>query len=166
MQKFLDISGLTRLWAKIKAYVASVLPSKTSDLINDDNFVDTATDQLVHYYKKSQTYSKTEVDALVADVDCTEYVAVDTLPTASATTKGKFYLYGGHRYITQGDGPYTWHDLGPYDIDLAGYIKEEDLEEALEDRPAFELVTETQMQDLIEQGTWEPGVLYYSVEED
>lgn len=166
MNKFLDITGLAKVWANIKAYVASVMPSKTSDLINDDNFVDTATDQLVHYYKKSQTYSQAEVDDLVAAAADFEYVTVNALPTASAATKGKFYLYNGHRYVTTGNDPYTWEDLGTYDIDLTGYVKDEDLEEALEDRPAFELVTETQMQDLIEQGTWEPGVLYYSVEED
>lgn len=166
MIKFLDITGLAKVWANIKAYVASVMPSKTSQLINDDNFVDTATDQLVHYYKKNQTYSKAEVDALLTSVDTSEYVVVNALPAASAATKGKFYLYNGHRYITQGDNPYEWVDLGQYDIDLSGYVKDADLEVALGDRPVFQMITDTQMQDLIDQGTWVPGVLYYSVEED
>lgn len=165
MQKFLDISGLARLWAKIKAYVVSVLPTATSDLTNDSGYVDTATDQLVHYYKKSQTYSQAEVDDLVAAASDFEYVTVNALPTASAATKGKFYLYNGHRYVTTGNDPYTWEDLGTYDIDLTGYIKEEDLEEALEDRPVFELVTEIQMQNMIDNGTWEAGVVYYTVED-
>lgn len=166
MQKFLDISGLARLWAKIKAYVAAALPTATSDLTNDSGFVDTATDQLVHYYKKSQTYSQAEVDDLVAAASDFEYVTVNTLPTASAATKGKFYLYNGHRYVTTGNDPYTWEDLGTYDIDLTGYVQDEDLAEALEDRPVFELVTETQMQNMLDNETWEAGVLYYSVEED
>lgn len=166
MNKFLDITGLAKVWANIKAYVASVIPSKTSDLYNDDNFVDTATDQLVHYYKKSQTYSKAEVDALVASVDTTEYVAVNALPTASAATKGKFYLYNGHRYITQGNDPYEWVDLGTYDPDLSGYVSDAELATALEDRPVFEQITDANMQDLIDDESWIPGVLYYSVEED
>lgn len=165
MQKFLDISGLARLWAKIKAYVASVLPTATSDLTNDSGFVDTATDQLVHYYKKSQTYTQAEVDDLVAAAADFEYVTVNALPTASAATKGKFYLYNGHRYVTTGNDPYEWTDLGTYDIDLTGYVKEEDLEEAIEDRPVFELVTEIQMQNMIDNGTWEAGVVYYTVED-
>lgn len=165
MQKFLDISGLARLWAKIKAYVASVLPTHTSDLTNDSGFVDTATDQLVHYYKKSQTYSQSEVDDLVAAAADFEYVTVNALPTASAATKGKFYLYNGHRYVTTGNDPYTWEDLGTYDIDLTGYVQDEDLAEALEDRPVFELVTETQMQNMLDNETWEAGVVYYTVED-
>lgn len=165
MNKFLDTTGLARLWANIKAYIASVLPTATSDLQNDSGFINTATDQLVHYYKKSQTYSQSEVDDLIAAAADFEYVVVNALPTASAATKGKFYLYNGHRYVTTGNDPYTWEDLGTYDIDLTGYIKEEDLEEALEDRPVFELVTETQMQNMIDNETWEAGVVYYTVED-
>lgn len=143
------------------------VPTETSDLINDSGFVNTATDELLNYYKKSQTYSQAEVDALLASVNTFEYVSVDTLPTASSSTMGKVYIYNGHRYITEEDGgSYDWVDLGSYDIDLSGYVTTVALNTALEHRPIFQEVTETQMQNMLDNGTWEPGVLYYSVEQE
>lgn len=43
MAKYLDSTGLTHLWAKIKSYVAGRVPSKTSELTNDSGFI-TASD--------------------------------------------------------------------------------------------------------------------------
>lgn len=163
--KYLDLSGLSYLWEKIKAKISALLPTKTSDLTNDSGFVNTATTELTHYYTKTQTYTQSEVDDLVASASDFEYVVVSSLPTASASTKGKFYLYNGHRYVTTGNDPYTWTDLGSYDIDLTGYVSETDLEDALEDRPIFQLVTETQMQNMLDNNTWEEGVIYYTEEE-
>lgn len=165
--KYLDLSGLSYLWEKIKAKITALLPTNTSDLTNDSGFVNTATDELLNYYKKSQTYSQAEVDALLASVNTFEYVSVDTLPTASSSTVGKVYIYNGHRYITEEDnGSYSWTDLGSYDIDLSGYVTTVALNTALEHRPIFQEVTETQMQNLLDNGTWEAGVLYYSVEQE
>ena len=36
---YLDNSGLAYFWGKIKAYITSVLPTKTSDLTNDSGFI-------------------------------------------------------------------------------------------------------------------------------
>ncbi len=95
-----------------------------------------------------------------------EYVVVNSLPTAAAATKGKFYIYNGHRYVTiEDNGNYSWTDLGSYDIDLTGYVTEDDLDDALEDRPVFQLVTEVQMQNLLDNENWDEGVIYYTVEE-
>lgn len=142
-----------------------LIPKATSDLNNDSGYIDHATEDLVHYYKKSETYSQAEVDDLVAAASDFAYEVVSSLPTASASTKGKFYIYNGHRYVTTGNDPYTWEDLGSYDIDLTGYVSEDDLEDALEDRPIFQLVTETQMQNMIDNESWEEGVIYYTVED-
>ena len=38
-EEYLNKTGLTYFWGKIKAYVSSVLPTKTSDLDNDSGFV-------------------------------------------------------------------------------------------------------------------------------
>lgn len=54
-----------------EGYIKSAdIPTKTSDLVNDSGFITNAAtqailDEFVNYYTKSQTYSKTEVDALV-----------------------------------------------------------------------------------------------------
>ena len=142
------------------------VPTKTSDLTNDSGFVTTATTDLLHYYSTSETYSQQEVGDLVAAASDFEYVVVNSLPTAAAATKGKFYIYNGHRYVTiEDNGNYSWTDLGSYDIDLTGYVTEDDLDDALEDRPVFQLVTEVQMQNLLDNETWDEGVIYYTVEE-
>lgn len=38
-KKYLDLTGLTYFWGKIKTYIAGVLPTKTSDLTNDSGFI-------------------------------------------------------------------------------------------------------------------------------
>lgn len=43
MSKYLDNNGLLYLWQKLKAYVSSVLPTKTSQLTNDSGYI-TASD--------------------------------------------------------------------------------------------------------------------------
>ena len=56
------------------------------------NFVTNTVNNLVNYYLKSDTYSKTEVDAMVAAIQQFRLVSVAQLPTASADTLNKIYL--------------------------------------------------------------------------
>jgi len=42
------------------------VPTKTSQLTNDSNFIGKNSNDLTYYYTKSQTYNKSEVDALIA----------------------------------------------------------------------------------------------------
>lgn len=41
------------------------IPTKTSDLTNDSNFITDAVDDLVNYYKKTETYNQTEIGDLL-----------------------------------------------------------------------------------------------------
>ena len=45
------------------------IPEKTSDLQNDSGFITAAVNALLNYYKKSETYTRTEVDAFIAGLD-------------------------------------------------------------------------------------------------
>lgn len=68
MAKYLDITGLTYFWERIKAYIG-VIPTKTSDLINDSGFITTyvETDPTVPSWAKAEnkpTYTANEVGAL------------------------------------------------------------------------------------------------------
>lgn len=45
------------------------IPAKTSDLQNDSGFITAAVNALLNYYKKSETYTRTEVDAFIAGLD-------------------------------------------------------------------------------------------------
>lgn len=56
--------------AETKAQVLEeiVIPTKTSDLTNDSGFIDNSVNNLVNYYKKTETYTKAEVDSKVSSV--------------------------------------------------------------------------------------------------
>lgn len=107
-------------------------------------------------------YTKEEVDAIVESLNNFAYEVVQTLPVASSSTMGKFYIYNGHIYVTsENNGTYSWTDLGNYSIDLTGYVTEEQLEEELANRPILQEVTKDEMEYMIENNTWEEGVVYY-----
>jgi hypothetical protein len=66
---FLNSDGLIYLWSKIKNYISTNLPSKTSDLTNDAGFITsyTETDPTVPSWAKQGTkpsYTASEVGAL------------------------------------------------------------------------------------------------------
>ena len=57
--------------ATSKAYILNkpTIPTKTSDLNNDSGFVDTSVNNLVNYYLKTDTYTKTEMDNKIGDIE-------------------------------------------------------------------------------------------------
>ena len=99
------------------------------------NFITSSVDNLVNYYLKSETFTKSEVNALIAAVQQFIYVSVQTLPTASAETMNKIYLVPStnpqtknvkDEFITiavtdQGTTTYSWEQIGSTEIDLSGY---------------------------------------------
>ena len=99
------------------------------------NFITNAVNDLVNYYTKSQTYNKTEVDALIAAIKQFKILAVQELPQASENTMGTLYLVPSEEpgtqnikdeYITlstsEGGGTtYYWEKIGTTEIDLSNY---------------------------------------------
>lgn len=120
-----------------EGYIKSAdIPTKTSDLVNDSGFITNAAtqailDEFVNYYTKSQTYSKTEVDALVNALKQFDVVVVDSLPTASASTLKKMYLVPAEdpetsnikdEYVTvQSGNSYSWEKIGSTAVSLEDY---------------------------------------------
>lgn len=87
-----------------------------------------------NYYKKSATYSKTEVDNLISSIEHFEVVVAESLPTASATYKNKLYVIpktsGGSgadysdEYLCVLDSEsdqYQWEHIGSTTVDLSAY---------------------------------------------
>ena len=111
----------TDLTAELQAALASFITKAVSDLTN--------------YYLKSDTYSKAEVDQLIAAINQFELVSVATLPTPSASTTGKLYFVPSadpktqnvkDEYITLsvtegGETTYNWECIGSTTIDLSNY---------------------------------------------
>ena len=96
---------------------------------------------LVNYYLKSETYSRAEVNDLVAAVGKFQSKIVSTLPTPSIDTTGWIYLVPStnpetqnvkEEYITVLDGStYKWEHIGSTNIDLSGYSTTEQMNTAI-----------------------------------
>ena len=103
------------------------IPANTSDLNNNSGFITKAVTDLANYYRKNETYTQAEVNALISAIPKFTISVVSALPTTgiSATT---IYLVGGG----SGDDLYTeyiyaggkWEILGSQRVDLTGYAKE------------------------------------------
>ena len=112
------------------------IPTKTSDLTNDSGFItneatQSIIDEFANYYTKDQSYSKTEVNALVNALAQFEVVVASSLPTASASTLKKMYLIPSSNPETNNtkdefvtvlsSGSYSWEQIGSTAIDLSAY---------------------------------------------
>ena len=109
------------------------------------NFITKAVDDLINYYTKSQTYTKTEVDSLIAAVKQFNILAVPVLPEPSAETVGTLYLVPSENpgtenvkdeYITLsrtegGTTTYYWECIGRTEIDLSNYTTFDDMNAAI-----------------------------------
>ena len=102
-------------------------------------FITKSVNDLVNYYLKSDTYTKSEVQQLIAAVKQFTYEVVQTLPTASASTMNKIYLVPStnpktenvkDEYITiateteeggETVTTYSWEQIGSTTVDLSGY---------------------------------------------
>ena len=109
------------------------------------NFITKSVNDLVNYYLKSDTYTKTEVQQLIDAVKQFTYVSVAELPTASADTMNKIYLVPStnpetknvkDEYITiavtdQGTTTYSWEQIGSTTVDLSGYYTSQQTDAAI-----------------------------------
>ena len=109
------------------------------------NFITASVNNLVNYYLKSETFTKAEVNQLIAAVKQFTYVSVAELPTASAETMNKIYLVPStnpqtrnvkDEFITisvtdQGTTTYSWEQIGSTEIDLSGYSTTEQMNAAI-----------------------------------
>ena len=109
------------------------------------SFITKAVTDLTNYYLKSDTYSKNEVDQLIAAINQFELVSVATLPTASAATMGKLYFVPSadpqtsnvkDEYITlsvteNNTTTYYWECIGSTSIDLTNYYTKAQTDSAI-----------------------------------
>lgn len=106
-------------------------PTRTSQFTNDGNgnsaypFITAQVTNLQNYYKKDQTYSKTEIDDIIAALQGMNFVEVAELPTENIDPN-TIYL------VPKTGGGYTrwWHsttegwlDFGDTDVDMTDYLK-------------------------------------------
>lgn len=101
----------------------SDLKTKLSQFENDENYIKNTVDNLVNYYTKTEIYNKTEVDALIGNINKLTSEIVTELPTTDISTstiylvkKGETTTYTQWMYING-----TWAELGDTTVDLGNY---------------------------------------------
>ena len=97
------------------------------------DFITNTVDDLVHYYDKSDTYTKAEVQQLVGQITSFEVVA--TLPVSDIKTNVIYLLgpigSGADRYEEYIYSNSTWTKIGETSVDLSNYITVNQLNTAL-----------------------------------
>lgn len=101
------------------------IPSTTNQLTNNSGFITNVVSDLVNYYLKTDTYSKTEIDNLVTSIPKFNIKVVTSLPTTNISTTTVYLktignessnLYEEFVYV---DG--LWEKLGTQTVDLTNY---------------------------------------------
>ena len=117
------------------------IPSATSDLTNDSGFITNLVNDLANYYKKTETYTQAEVDALISSIVTINIVAVNSLPTEDISTT-TIYLVpkasaqtqnAKDEYINTDGTSAGWEKIGDTEIDLSNYVTNTSLSTTLAD---------------------------------
>lgn len=118
---------------------SAVQPSVLQAAIAD--FITKSVDDLVNYYKKSETYTKAEVNGLIGAIKQFTYRVVSSLPTASESTMYIIYLIPSSNASTQNvkdefitiqnGSSYSWEQIGSTKIDLSDYSTTEEMNAAI-----------------------------------
>lgn len=105
-------------------------PTKTSDLNNDSGFITNTVNNLVKYYLKTETYSKTEVNTLINQQTSGGFLLVNELPTTDISTN-HIYLVPSttsktrnikDEYINLDGTTEGWELIGDTKINLSDYV--------------------------------------------
>ena len=115
----------------------SDIPTKVSDLTNDSGFITNTVNNLTNYYKKTETYTQAEVDALIGAISTISFEIVQTLPTTNIKTNVIYLVPKStaqtsntyDEYINTTGTSAGWEKIGDTAIDLSGYYKTSDTAE-------------------------------------
>jgi len=86
---------------------------------------------LVNYYKKSETYTQTEVNNLISAIPKLTITVVEELPTVGDATK--IYVIGNKEYLWLEDEE-RYEQFGDLSVDLSDYYTKSQVDTALEDK--------------------------------
>lgn len=118
---------------------SAVQPAVLQAAIAD--FITKSVADLVNYYKKSETYTKAEVNGLIGAIKQFTYRVASSLPTASESTMYIIYLIPSSNASTQNvkdefitiqnGSSYSWEQIGSTKIDLSDYSTTEEMNAAI-----------------------------------
>lgn len=134
-------------------------PTKLSDFNNDSGFITNTVNNLTNYYKKSETYTQAEVDALISAVVTIDIEVVQALPTTDISTTTIYLLpkqTAGtddvyDEYINTTGTSAGWELIGSTQVDLSNYYTKSEVDALIPDELAdladdstHRLVTDTE----------------------
>lgn len=140
--KYLDLTGLGEVWANIKSYISSKIPTKTSQLQNDSNYVTTSqlpskTSQLTNdsdFTTNAKLTSKANDSDVVhkSGDETINGVKTFTCETVNTSSHAFRHIYGNYGTFWRQDGvnlyllltnsgdPYgDWNNFKPLTVNLA-----------------------------------------------
>jgi len=108
---------------------------------SDLGLVTKAVNDLVNYWLKTETYSKTEVDTIVTAIKNSRFEVVATLPTTDIKTNVIYLVPKADaesgdikdEYINLDGTTAGWEKIGSTEVDLSNYVSVDDLNTALAD---------------------------------
>lgn len=148
--------------------ISITIPIDTGDLTNNAGFITNSVNNLSNYYLKTETYTQTEINALIGGIKTITVEIVSSLPTASAdtyfnttkiiylvrnsTSSGNDYY---EEYITvrtgaEGSYAYRWEKIGDTQIDLSNYYTKTEVDTLLGGKQATIDATHKLNADLVD----------------
>lgn len=122
------VDNAAKLGGQAPSYYAKAadMPLKLSDLTNDEGFIDNTVSNLANYYKKSETYTKEEVNTLIGNLATMEIRAVDNLP-ARGKSNVIYLVPKDSAQTNNAKDEYLWtgtafEKIGDTEIDLSNYL--------------------------------------------
>jgi len=134
MGKFLNASGVTRLWNKVTSYVTSVKTAIEASLSSQKSTLETAIAKKQDKLTAGTGISIGSDGTIGVTLDVTLYKVVETLPTADIDENKIYLVKGGtsgtdNIYIEYMYVNSAWEKVGEYksDVDLTPYAKTADV---------------------------------------
>lgn len=117
------------------------VPTNISSFNNDAGYITKSVDDLVSYYLKSETYTKTEVANLIAAIQQFHYEIYASTSDVTSPQGNVLYLIGPigtgsdkyEEYVYDSTKQEPWVKIGDTSIDLSGYVTITALNTALAD---------------------------------
>jgi hypothetical protein len=140
--------------------VASV-PTKLSDFTNDCGFIDKTVDDLVNYYTQSQTFTKAEVNALIAAINEFNIEFVQTLPLVDIDTHTIYFLAKQtpeqndyyDEYVNTNGTAAGWEKIGSTQVDLSQYYTKTEVDALLEDVSGGHVIEDSEGASVAQEDT-------------
>ena len=109
--------------------VALTIPVNTSDLNNDSSFITNTVNNLTNYYLKTDTYTQSEVNTLIAAITTLHIEVVQALPTTDISTTTIYLVPKStagtqdayDEYINLDGTTAGWEHIGSTEVDLTNY---------------------------------------------